>query len=36
VAAAMMYSSYFRLLTYFQSDYSRCCINTTVLLRMST
>jgi hypothetical protein len=36
---ATMYSSCFsnfRLLTYFQSDYTRCCINTVVLLRMST
>ena len=34
-----MYSSYFsnfRPLTYFQSDYTGCCINTIVLLRMST
>jgi len=39
VAAATMYSRYFshfRPLTYFQSDYTRCCINTIVLLKMST
>jgi len=39
VAAATMYSSYFRNFIpriYFQSDYTRCCINTIVLLRMST
>jgi len=34
--AATMYSSYFRSLTYFQSDYTTCCINTIVLLKMST
>jgi len=37
--AATMYSSYlsnFRRLTYFQSDYTRSCIHTVVLLRMST
>jgi hypothetical protein len=37
--AATVYSSYFsnfRPLIYFQSDYTRSCINTIVLLRMST
>jgi len=37
--AATLYSSYcsnFRPLTYFQSDYTRSCIHTTVLLSMST
>jgi len=37
--AATMYSSYFsnfRPLTYFQRDYTRSCIHTIVLLRMST
>jgi len=37
--AATMYSSYFstfRPLTYFQSGYTRCCIHTIVLLKMST
>jgi len=30
------YFSNCRPFTYFQSGYTRCCINTTVLLRMST
>ena len=37
--AATMYCSYFsnfRPLTYFQSDYTRSCIHTIVLLKMST
>jgi len=37
--ADTMYSSYFcnfRLLTYFQSDCTRSCIHTIVLLRMGT
>jgi len=39
LAAATMYSSYCsnsRPLIYFQSDYTRFCINTIVLLGMST